>query len=314
MSRYEGDFDGYAAGLRLDMRRDPEGGPVVPCTAEWQNGQPRSQHDLVVLIHGFNNNRCEAQQAYSGFRELQKGLLDLESGERFEAMLADAFWPGDANYAGPLDLVDFLVYPATIAGAKRTADALSAYLLRRTDVLNLCFVGHSMGCRVVLETIMRLKADPKFQTPIRKVCLLAAAVPTFTVFPGGTLESAFTAAEQVAVLHSKDDIVLSGAFPLGQTLAGDGFFPTAIGRHGDVPCSPGRVMSQPVEGAGHSDYWGWRSTVASAKAAGFISGFLDIMSSARVLQEIALPQSTGVCSRMAPERRVVGGGCTAQPT
>jgi pimeloyl-ACP methyl ester carboxylesterase len=314
MSRYKGDFDGYAAGLRLDMRRDPEGGSVVPCRALWQNDQPRSQHDLVVLIHGFNNNRYEAQQAYSGFRDLQKGLLDQEAGERLEAMLADAFWPGDANYAGPLDLVDFLVYPATIADAKRTADSLSAYLLQRTDVLNLSFVGHSMGCRVVLETIARLMAAPKFQTPIRKVCLLAAAVPTFALFPGGALERAFMAAEQLEVLHSRDDVVLSVAFPLGQTLAGEGFFPSAIGRYGDVPHCPGRVVTQPVEGAGHSDYWGWRSSVASAKAAGLISSFLDIASAARMLRESTLPQPDEISRRRSPERRAVGGWCAMGPT
>jgi pimeloyl-ACP methyl ester carboxylesterase len=304
MARYEGDFKGYAPALELDMRRDPEGGPVVPCKARWRGAQPRSQKDLIVLVHGFNNNRHQAQEAYSGFRELQKGLLDPASGARFEDMLGDAFWPGDANYAGPLDLVDFLVYPATIDRAKRTAVVLSEHLRQRLDVLNLYFVGHSMGCRVVLETIARLRADPTFQIPIRKVCLLAAAVPTFAVFPGGSLERAFVAADQVQVLHSKDDIVLSGAFPTGQTLAGDGFFPTAIGRHGEVPCSPGRVTVQSVEGAGHSDYWGWTSSMPSAKAAGFIGRFLGVAAMGRVLPEVVLP-SRGAPRERDREERVV---------
>jgi pimeloyl-ACP methyl ester carboxylesterase len=260
----------------------------------------------VVLIHGFNNNRYEAQQAYSAFRELQKALLDQGSGARFEEMLGDAFWPGDANYAGPLDLVDFLVYPATVAAAKLTADKLSAYLLSRKDVLNLYFVGHSMGCRVVLETIVRLQANPRFQIPIRKVCLLAAAVPTFAVCPGGDLERAFMAADQIEVLHSKDDVVLSYAFPAGQTLAGDGFFPKAVGLHGDVPRSPGRVMIQSVDGAGHSDYWGWKNSVASATAASYISEFLGVGAMSRTLAESTVSSRAGVAPRAGPESRSVG--------
>jgi pimeloyl-ACP methyl ester carboxylesterase len=305
MSRYKGEFAGYAPGLTLSMREAPEGGPVVACVGKWGNEQTRSQNELLVLVHGFNNNQYEAQQAYSGFRDLQKELVNRGTGARLEDLLGDAFWPGDANWAGPLDWLDFLVYPATIAGAKDTADRLCAYLLQRRDLLELSFVGHSMGCRVVLETIARLKSDASFQIPIKKVCLMAAAVPTFAVCPGGTLEPAFSAAEEVKVLHSRDDNVLSYAFPAGQTLAGDGFLPQAVGLHGNVPRS-GRVSVQSVDGAGHSDYWGWKNSMASAKAASFIGNFLNLETSERVIPAASAAPPVAAANRDRPAVREVG--------
>lgn len=310
MARYEKDFPGYAAILELNVRQHPEGGGVrVPCSADWVNKMARTQRELMVLVHGFNNNRAEAQEAYLGFRSRQKGLIDQQYGTTLEDLLCDAFWPGDANFAGPLDTVDFLVYPTTINKAQQTAVELSAYLAGRSDVLNLHFVGHSMGCRVILETIALLKANPNFRAAIRKVCLLAAAVPTSAVFPDGALADAFRAAEQVEVLHSTADLVLALAFPIGQTLAGDGFFPSAIGRRGDVPRNPGQIRTHPVDGAGHSDYWGWCSTAESAEAAKLISQFLSIGAISRELPQasIAKRPDPGSKGDAGIKSRAVGG-------
>ena len=129
MARFEGNNPDYAAGLVLNMREVDEGGPVLsPCSADWRAGQSRRQTELLVLVHGFNNHRREAQDAYLGFRALQKQRLDAAYTSGFEDMLGDGFWPGDANFTGPLDLVDFLVYPATVARAKQTAVVLAGYL------------------------------------------------------------------------------------------------------------------------------------------------------------------------------------------
>lgn len=308
MARFEGDNPAYAAVLVLSMRHSAEGGTVrAPCDAQWAAGRERPQKDLLVLVHGFNNNRREAQDAYIAFRARQKAPIDTQGRERLEAMLGDAFWPGDAELAGPADLLDFLVYPATISRAKETADALSTYLRERKDVLNLNLVGHSMGCRVVLETIRRLLADPGFRTPIRKVCLMAAAVPTEAVLPGGALAPALLAAEQVQILFSPHDVVLSGAFPLGQTAAGDGFWPEAIGRKGNVPLSPGHVIREEVPDAGHGDYWGGRNNEASAAAAERIHRFLRIGVAGRDLAKSAPASRSAPIPRKPPPRREVGG-------
>lgn len=223
--------------------------------------------------------------------------------------MGDAFWPGDADWAGPLDNMDFLVYPATITRAQQTAAALSAYLASRRDVLNLNFIGHSMGCRVVLETIKLLQANPAFKIPIRKVCLMAAAVPTHKVFPRGDLEQALAAAAQVLVLYSPDDPVLAYAFPIGQTAGGDGFFPAAIGHKGDVPLSPGHVDRSLVAQATHSDYWGWRDNAPSDHAARQIGEFLALSSMHRrpVAPDRAAPVRPAPSQRSVGSARTVGG-------
>lgn len=308
MARFEGNNPDYAAGLVLNMREVDEGGPVLsPCSADWRAGQSRRQTELLVLVHGFNNHRREAQDAYLGFRALQKQRLDAAYTSGFEDMLGDGFWPGDANFTGPLDLVDFLVYPATVARAKQTAVVLAGYLAtQRADVVSLSFVGHSMGCRVILETIKLLLPVPGYRDRIAKVCLMAAAVPTRAVFPGGDLADALGAARQVEVLHSSDDLVLNLAFPIGQTLAGDGFFPEAIGRHGNIPASPGHVDRHRVADAGHSDYWGWNGSAASAAAADLVSQLLAVGVTCRRLPDVVLPARSAAPERAGPAPRVVG--------
>lgn len=307
MARYEKDFPLYSAELQLNLRQHPEGGDVqAPCRVDWVNQQARTQRDLMVLVHGFNNHRAEAQEAYFGFRRRQKNLIEPQHGSTLEAMLGDAFWPGDANFAGPLDMVDFAVYPATIEKAGKTAGALSAYILGRSDVFNLYFVGHSMGCRVILETIALLKADQRFHARIRKVSLLAAAVQTAAVLPDGALAGAFLAAEQVQVLHSTADMVLALAFPAGETLAGDGFFPSAIGRHGDVPRNPGQVEVKSVDGAGHGDYWGWRPTAESGVSGRLISEFLRIGTISQELSQRTIAERPGA-ERRGIDSRQTGG-------
>lgn len=307
MARYERDHPGYRAGLQLNLRERPEGGAVrSPCEPRWTPAQARPQPELLVLVHGFNNHRAEAQEAYAAFRMRQRPPEAAAAG-RFEALLADVFWPGDADYAGASDLLDFLVYPATIPTARQVAVELCNYLRSRTDVLQLSFVGHSMGCRVVLETIRLLRAAGH-AVPIRRLCLMAAAVRTTAVLPGGELEPALRAADQVLVLHSAADLVLSVAFPLGQTLAGDGFMPEAVGLHGAVARTPGRVDARPVEGAAHGDYWGRTPTAASAQAAAALQGFLGIGEAGRELPTRALAQRPAPPARPTAAPREPGDG------
>ena len=307
MSRYTGPNPDYAqrATLWMSLRAQPEGGDLRnPCEVGWLHGHAVTQTDLVVLVHGFNNNLEEAQSAYLGFRKRQDGLLRADDAARLEAMLGDVFWPGDAQW-GAFDFLDFLYYPKSIAQAKAAAPLLADCLMARSDVQNLYFIGHSMGCRVVLETIKVLRARGH-ATPIRKVCLMAAAVPTEEVCaPDGLLADAFIAADHVRVLYSPADTVLAWAFPVGETAGGDGVLPTAIGRHGDVPLQPGHVDRDWIPNAAHSDYWGWKDDDASAIAAQEIAAFLGIGPQTQTLRErVTAPARPDPPPRAQPVRRI----------
>lgn len=236
-----------------------------------------------------------------------------------EPGLGDFFWPGDADWSGVLDKADFLVYPTAVNTAPHAGQRLADYLLMLPNLVVLNFVGHSLGCRVVLECI---EAMARVNAPvIRRVVLMAAAVPTFMVQAGGVLARAVQTAQSVVVLHSADDPVLHYAFPPGQTIAGigEGFLPVALGRFGPPPGMAGQVEEHRVAGAGHSDYWGALGDGASAAAemartaaAGFIADALQLATLARRVAGARKPSAAtlvGVPRRTAdprnmPSRRV----------
>lgn len=289
MSRDTGEFPSYAPKLKLWMRTEPEGGDIRnPCDAQWQDFRQFVQTDLLVLVHGFNNNRTETEEEYSAFRRRQEASLASDDMVRLESFLGDAFWPGDADWPGPVDKVDFLVYPVAIKKSIATAAVLGDYLLQRSDVRNLFFVGHSMGCRVILEAIKYMTGKPG-EKKVQKVCLMAAAVPTYMVCKGGELYDALLKPEHVRILYSPDDPVLAVAFPLGETLGGDNVLPSAIGRYGDIPMTPGKIDREVVVGAGHSDYWGVKTDDASDISTDRLSRFLGIGVGFRTLEEVPPP-------------------------
>ena len=262
MSRFDDKpLPDYQPVLRIDMRLQSEGGaPRIPAVAHWRAGRIVPQHELLVLVHGYNNHEQEAREAYACMRRRQKGRLDSASMQAaLDQMLGDVFWPGDAQWAGALDRLDFMHYSGAVHVAPGVGQALAAYLRRRKDVLVVHFLAHSLGCRVVLEAMRSLAVEggPK----VGKVCLMAAAVPTYMVAPSGDLYGAFTQVEALRVLYSPADPVLGAAFPPGQMLAGEGLFPTAVGRYGDVPLQGGVIDRDHIEGARHGDYWGAQDNI-----------------------------------------------------
>jgi pimeloyl-ACP methyl ester carboxylesterase len=301
---------GYAPRLVLDARVDDEGGPVrQPIAVAWRAESGPGGGEMLLLLHGYNNHRAEAEAAYQAFRVRQEPVLRGPLNQPLDTLLADTFWPGDARLPGVLDRLDPLHYPTALATARDEVAPLLAQCLLEDPVrpARLHIVGHSMGCRLALELIEQLPRDGG--PVIGRVALMAAAVPTFMLQPGGRFEYALARAEAVCVMSSVDDAVLQLAFPFGQTLAGpwnEGFLPEALGRHGRVPAGAGAQVAQvPIDGAGHSDYWGWAGPrdgralsagerAANAQAARTLSDFLNLN---------APPRREPVAAAPAPMRR-----------
>jgi hypothetical protein len=57
--------------LVLSLREAPEGGRLTKQVSCDPVFPPSAAHELVVLIHGFNNHMGEAGEAYQGFRDRQ---------------------------------------------------------------------------------------------------------------------------------------------------------------------------------------------------------------------------------------------------
>ncbi|HEY9198368.1 MAG TPA: hypothetical protein VIR60_03305, partial [Gammaproteobacteria bacterium] len=111
MARFHGYPKDYAPALRCWLRAQPEGGPLPAAGSLLGDPQAQSRRECLVLIHGYNNHAGEAAAAYIGFRKRQCGWFDDLPAAKLEQMLADVHWPGDSEWAGPLDWLDFLVYP-----------------------------------------------------------------------------------------------------------------------------------------------------------------------------------------------------------
>ena len=219
----------------------------------------QAQH-LVLLVHGYNNDTKDAKKAYDGFHARQH---DLAGGESYSngRVFVEVYWPGDAAWG----IASFLFYMGSIRHAIQTAERLADYLTEHTrNSARIDIVAHSMGCRLASELLRALKDHP-IPPQIERIVFMAGAVPTFMLqhrTPPRRLRPSYDRVlrEGARSLYSGADMVLSFAFPAGQTLApgAEGFLPTALGHAEWTDATvPYNLDQQQNSGAGHGDYWGW---------------------------------------------------------
>lgn len=228
---------------RVSVRREPVGGGVA-ARARVLDGPPvPRQSRLILLIHGYNNSEKQAAAAYDRFFELAPAL-------RSSAIAF--FWPGDnpvlkgASYMWEFD------------NARASAALLRTFLQDQVapsgSPLLVEIVCHSLGNRLGLEALLAPLSTPHLSVVVSKMCLMAAAVPTYMVQTGERLRPAVDTAQHTYVMFSEADPVLHHAFPVGQTLVREGFFPRAIGRFGEPTAGVWRVRAN-MAGFSHGSYW-----------------------------------------------------------
>ncbi len=249
--------------LTLSFRTANQGGGVrlQPEMAQFYHNWSKSR--LVLLIHGYNNPVKEATEAYDGFFSLQWQLANLPNGGDFapDRNFVEVFWKGDDWWG-----LSPLYYPYAVPNARQTAGALAGILMtlaqQRAEGIEVEVVAHSLGTRLALEMLRYLVANSRIT--VSRIILFAAATPTFMLqdpaHPGG-LRRAFDAVVRGGVrsLYSGNDIVLSWAFPVGQTLTPgrEGFFPTALGHERlESATAPSMLDQKENRNANHGDYWG----------------------------------------------------------
>lgn len=199
--------------------------------------------DVFFAVHGFNVNQQD------GLDHLGFWLDKVDVGN---AVKIGVLWPGDCFV--PI-FVDYVVEGhEAIKSGKMLADFLNANF---TGAVNLSFASHSLGARVVLQTIRGLNLH------VRRVLLMAGAIDDNCL----TNEYADAAKkiDQISLLTSKSDAVLAAAYPLGNPLQGiidrgHPYYHAALGREG--PANPGQLASRLHSGweipgkldYGHLDY------------------------------------------------------------
>lgn len=283
MSRYFDPPEDYRPELVFQLRQKLEGGDLLPDVRQEPPVDRYARIEAIVLVHGFNNHYGEAGNSYYHFRlhQYERAVPQLLP-RALEQILADLFWPGDAAWWGLFDLLDFLVYPAAVGTSRDAAPLLARRLRSLPNLRTVHFVGHSLGCRVILETIDDILRNGG--PAVGKVCLMAAAVPLFMVQSDGALAAAMEDAEDVRILYSDDDWVLRDTFPPGQTLAGgnEGFFPAALGLNGPVGVAA-RTDPVDITDAVHGDYWGDSKRPPASLAADRIAEFFHFGSWQRII-------------------------------
>lgn len=294
MSRF---FEPY-----ISYRLDEKGGGVRDFGFLSSGGLLSQYRTIVFFVHGYNNDQQDASAAYTRFLK----LLGPVSGD-----VIGVYWPGDnwtsaAYYMQAVNKVGSIAY-------RFARDIHTAAL--GSGSLEISFVAHSLGCRVTLETIRELREllrkQPAVGLKVRRAIFMAGAVPTSFLENPQPLNKAIQDLRLGAKsLYSAADRVLHYAFPTGETLAGQSFFPTALGRTewlGGAAMNPAMQQKENAT-ADHSDYWGAGSTNAESlkTAATEVNAFISLggPKQPRTVPLRATTTRPGTPARAGPTRTV----------
>lgn len=223
----------------LSTRAHSIGGPVAPVKildADRPGYTGDLTQELLDAIHSrevfFGTHGFEVNQA-DGVAHLTFWFTNLQIGN---AVPIGILWPGDCVI--PI-FVDYIVEGReAINSGKELATFLNANF---TGAVRLSFASHSLGARVVLQTIAGLAGG--FQ--VRRVMLMAGAIDDNCLT--GEYSAAASKIDEISILASTCDDVLAFAYPLGNPLQGiidrgHPYYRAALGRTG--PAQPSSVGSR----------------------------------------------------------------------
>ena len=213
----------------LNTRALPNGGGVGPLSVLDESNAVHSVTDVVAAVrgrdvllvtHGFNVCQMDGLQHLSDWVK----LLDLGS-----TACVGMLWPGDARWIHVVD------YPVEGNEAMTAGNELAAFINNNfSSALSLSFASHSLGARVVMQTIAGLS-----RTSVRRLLLMAGAIDNTCL--SSEYAGAAEKIQSISVLASRSDDVLKWAFPTGNFVSGlfsrgTPYVHEAIGREG--PAEP----------------------------------------------------------------------------
>jgi hypothetical protein len=178
-----------------------------------------SNKDVLLVTHGFNVSYVD------GLRSL--GRLESLVTPGPSEFVFSVLWPGDW-------VIPAVNYPFTEKIATQVGKRLSAFCNRwLAGARSLSFASHSLGARVVLQTVAGLTRKA------HHVCLTAGAIEADCLT--AEYQAATANSDAIVTLSSMEDKVLSPAYPVGDLIADildvdHKPFERALGREG--PASP----------------------------------------------------------------------------
>jgi hypothetical protein len=234
-----------------------QSGPSAPTNGALAAGSAGSEARLArstaltLITHGYNVGGASGDSCLNQF----VNILPEDSSMDYGIVL----WPGDVPWNGFVSKISF---PAKLKTAEESARKLANFLWARIHLRHDCainFVSHSLGARVVLESIRQLKV--RGYSNLQHVCLMAAAVED-TVLEDEYSDAA-AAVKSIGVLSSQHDNVLKVLFPIGHLAAHfphwPGDIPHALGFSGPRTRALSYVALKPfpipdTRDADHGDY------------------------------------------------------------
>jgi hypothetical protein len=214
--------------IRSDNDQDPIPSALDPQLIEAVQGR-----DVLLGTHGFHVNRT------NGISNLAHWSNWLQLGPN--GFFVGVLWPGDSRW------VPFIDYPVEGNEAIKSGDLLAEYLIANFGAAaSLSFASHSLGARVMLQTIRGLPETPK----LASLTVLAAAIDDTCLVD--EYRDAAQKMGKISVLASKSDDVLKLAFPEGNLASGiitrgDPYWQGALGRYGpNPPNQPSALHGSPI--------------------------------------------------------------------
>jgi hypothetical protein len=240
----------------LDLRIADVGGELaksVAITQRADNGsytgldknqflQDIQGRNVLLATHGFNVNRANGLSSLSNWSS--KLQFDAQS------VFVGVLWPGDSIWLHGLD------YPEEPRVADDAGKLLAPFIdANFGGAASISFASHSLGARVLLETISQMNR------PVRRATIMAGAIDDDCL--NTEFQAAVAKIGKLSILASHEDEVLSLAFPAGNFLAGiltagHPWWHSALGRTGPVDPMPSNFQA-PYEipdnwSFGHGDY------------------------------------------------------------
>jgi pimeloyl-ACP methyl ester carboxylesterase len=187
----------------------------------------------VLLIHGYANSAGRARKSFDRFTHQLRPRLPAATLDGFRTIW-EFHWPADEpHWFDPLGLDTLSSYAEFVPVAKRAGCLLADYLGRGDPRQRVHIIAHSLGCRIALQAIRRIRllGGAYDGAQIGHVFLLAPAVPVRDCYRRTPLavrprpaprfrysESLPTSSEHV--FYSRNDLALRLA-PVMQRRAGD---------------------------------------------------------------------------------------------
>jgi pimeloyl-ACP methyl ester carboxylesterase len=242
----------YRPPYTIKARERRQGGHLTIPTSPW--GPLDGVSRLIIFVHGYNVDQDGAEDAWITTHEL---LRESVPAAKMKDLLL-FYWPGDRR----LKIWSAVNYFRTVKDAVEAGRLLADYLanLRSSrSPLRVQFVGHSLGCRLVLSAVEKLKSSSTVK--IDRVVLMAAAVPEGLCGPS-KIYSPDGVTWPETVMFSSEDRVLRKFFRPGQWAArhlvdlpdvDPGVGRNAVGFGGGPPR---RWLAEKEScGLDHGDYW-----------------------------------------------------------